>query len=120
WERIPFGPALDVSGGRSSARALWALTLADAAAGAVLTFAISHAELSGQTALGTYEVWRAPLFAIGGLVALLLLDRHASRAAMARAAALVSGAALLAIALSTSQVAVVAAAMTVAATSGVS
>jgi ABC-type branched-subunit amino acid transport system ATPase component len=120
-ERIPFLMAMRVSSRSSQALLLWALAFADAGAGTATVLASHPAQLSiGGAGLGLFPLLRPAFFAVGGVGALFVLERHPGRVSAARTAAVAAAAGLVAVALSTSTVAVVIGAMTVAAASGVS
>jgi ABC-type branched-subunit amino acid transport system ATPase component len=120
-EKVAYGAARTATGeGWRVPLLLWALALADAAAGAAVMLCVPFAQLSvGPGALGQETFLRPLLFALGGASAVTVLDRApAARAVLARGAAAVSGLALAVTALSTANLALSIGVMVVSAASG--
>jgi ABC-type branched-subunit amino acid transport system ATPase component/MFS family permease len=119
-ERIPFGPAMKVSGCRwQQAVTLWAVTLADSVAAASIVGVGPAARVTlGAGALGPFVTLRPLFFAVGAVIALVLLKRYPGRAAAARYAITAVTAGLVAAALATSTVVLFVAAVATAVASG--
>ena len=120
-ERLAYGAARTATGeGWRVPLLLWALALADAAAGAAVMLCVPFVRLSvGAGALGQESFLRPLLFALGGASAVSVLERApAARALIVRGAAVVSGLALAAMALSTATLALTVGVMAVSAASG--